>query len=321
MAGAQVLVEAAKLVEARVPFVLATVVWRRGPSSGRAGYKAIILADGTVRGWIGGACAEPTVIERALACLESGEPELLLLGDVPGAAEAAAAPRTVAPMACESDGALEVYMEPMVPPVRVVGIGRSPGVDALASMASALGWDAVIIDDNGRVDEHPRPDLVHTKLDFTGLNVDAATAVVVATQGHYDDLALAAALQTDAGYVGLVASSKRAAAVLDQLRVDGIPDAALARVHAPAGLDLGPLENEEIAAAIIADLVGRHARGELRGPTQIERRTAAQDPICGMTVFPGEAKYHSVHEGHDYWFCASGCKRAFDADPSAALAS
>ena len=313
------MVEAAGLIEARDPFVLVTVVWRRGPSSGRAGYKAIILPDGTIRGWIGGACAEPTVIERARACLESGEPELLFLGDGPGVDGRESSELTVVAMACESDGALEVYMEPIVPPVRVVAIGRSPAIDALASMAVALGWDAIVIDDGGRVEEHDRPELVRPKLDLAEVVVDRATAVVVGTQGHYDDLALAEALKTDAGYIGLVASAKRAASVLAQLRSDGVGEDVLSRVHAPAGLDLGPLENRQIAASIIADLVAREARRELRGSTSAPRRDAAIDPICGMTVFPDEARYHSVHEGRDYWFCASGCKRAFDANPAAAL--
>ena len=121
-------------------------------------------------------------------------------------------------MACESEGALEVYLEPHRPEPQVIVVGRSPAVDALAEMAVSLGWAAAVIDDGGNPDEHTRPELVRTKLDLSGLGVDGATAVVVATQGHYDDLALEAALALEAGYVGLIASDRRAATVLDHLR-------------------------------------------------------------------------------------------------------
>ena len=247
--------EAVEFSEQRVPYVLATVVWRRGPSSGRQGSKAVVLADGTVRGWLGGACAEPSVVRHARECLQTGEPALLRLGesDVFDGRPADGV-RSIA-MACESEGALEVYLEPHRPEPQVVVVGRSPAVDALAEMAVALGWRATVIDDGGDPGEHVRPEIVRNKLDLSGLGIDGATAVVVATQGHYDDLALDAALATGAGYLGLVASPKRAAAVLEHLADRGVGLAEMARVHAPAGLDLGALANAEIAVAIMADLV------------------------------------------------------------------
>ena len=317
-----VLAEAVDLTTQRVPYVLATVVWRRGPSSGRQGSKAVVLADGTVRGWLGGACAEPSVVRHARQCLETGEPALLFLGqpdELDGRSQQGV--RQVA-MACESEGALEVYLEPHRPEPQVIVVGRSPAVDALAEMAIALGWGAMIVDDGGHPDEHARPDIVRTKLDLSDLGIDGATAVVVATQGHYDDLALESALAYDPGYIGLVASEKRAAAVIDHLADRGVARSATDRVHAPAGLDLGAVANAEIAVAVMADLVARRARGELvtAGPGETPARVEAIDPVCGMTVLVDDAKYHTVHEGADYWFCAPGCLRAFTSDPRAYLA-
>ena len=318
-----VLAGAVELTEQRVPYVLATVVWRRGPSSGRQGSKAVVLADGTVRGWLGGACAEPSVVRHARRCLETGEPALLFLGqpdDLDGRSQEGV--RQVA-MACESEGALEVYLEPHRPEPQVVVVGRSPAVDALAEMALALGWEATIVDDGGRPEEHVRPGIVRTKLDLSGLGIDGATAVVVATQGHYDDLALEAALALGPGYVGLIASQKRAEAVVDHLADRGVSRSDTDRVQAPAGLDLGAVANAEIAVAVMADLVARRARGELAatgsGPAPL--RAEATDPVCGMTVLVDDAKYHTVHDGADYWFCAAGCQRAFESDPAAYLAA
>ena len=330
-----VLQEAVALAEAREPFVLATVVWRRGPSSGQQGSKAVILADGTVRGWLGGACAEPTVVVQAREALLDGEPRLLLLGDVedPSGAPAGAGAEAggtgcgssgggpggtySVPMACENDGALEVYLEPVPPRPQLVVIGRSPAVAALALMGRALEWDVAVIDDGGSPDEHPLPELVRTSLDLSGLGVGVGSAVVVATQGHYDDLALEAALATDAAYVGLIAGHKRADAVAENLRGRGMSEEDLARIQAPAGLDLGRLGNRELAVAIMADLVARRASGELsRWGAVPDAPATGVDPVCGMTVLIAGAKYHSAHGGADHWFCAPGCKKAFDAEPA-----
>ena len=318
-----VLAEAVEFTGHRVPYVLATVVWRRGPSSGRQGSKAVVLADGTVRGWLGGACAEPSVVRHARECLETGEPALLFLGrpdELDGRSQEGV--RSIA-MACESEGALEVYLEPHRPEPQVIVVGRSPAVDVLAELAIAVGWQATVIDDGGNPDEHTRPGLVRTKLDLSGLGVDGATAVVVATQGHYDDLALEAALAHDPGYIGLVASPARAAAVVDHLADRGVARSETDRVNAPAGLDLGAVANAEIAVAVMADLVARRARGELAavGAGPAPRRAEAIDPVCGMTVLVGDAKYHAVHDGADYWFCAPGCQRAFGSDPQTFLAT
>jgi xanthine dehydrogenase accessory factor len=311
-----VLAQAVELTAARRPFTLATVVWRRAPSSGHVGSKGIVLDDGTVRGFIGGACAEPAVVRESLAALGDGRPRLLFLGppdelrghDVDGTVAVA--------MACESEGALEIYLEPFLPGPQVVVFGRSPAVHALTIQAVALDWDVAVIDDGGVATEHPYPELVRTSIDLWGLGIGPTTAMVVATQGHYDDLALRAALTTEASYIGLVAAEKRASGLVTMLREEGVSDSQLARVHAPAGLDLGAVDNAEIAVAVLADLVARRAAGQLRAVTPTIARTEAVDPVCGMTVFVDGAKHHSKYEGVDYWFCTAGCQRAFDRDPA-----
>jgi xanthine dehydrogenase accessory factor len=130
----------------------------------------------------------------------------------------------------------------------LIAIGRSPAAIALTAMATALGWRSVAVDDDGDPGEHPGAGRVLTSLDLASANVDDRSFVVVATQGHYDEAALEQALATPAAYIGLVASRTRSEAVLGYLRDRGASDVDLARVHAPAGLDLGHLPSEEIAA-------------------------------------------------------------------------
>lgn len=328
-----VLATAVALAKARTPFVLATVVWRRGPSSGQQGSKAVILADGTVRGWLGGACAEPTVVLQAREALLDGQPRLLMLGERDDGGSAGGVGGSIGgvgtgvsgdggvrsvPMACENDGALEVYLEPVHPCPQLIVVGRSPAVHALTLMGQALEWEVVVIDEGGKPDEHPVPALVRTALDFSDLGVGVSSAVVVATQGHYDDLALEAALGTEAAYVGLVAASKRADAVRERLASRGVPSDQLTRISAPAGLDLGRLSNRELAVAILADLVALRASGRLTLGSFPEETQTAVDPMCGMTVLVSDAKYSSVDaDGEKVWFCAPGCKQAFDAKAAA----
>ncbi|HEV7824480.1 MAG TPA: XdhC family protein [Mycobacteriales bacterium] len=311
-----VLEQAADLARQGDAFVLATVVWRREPSSGRPGAKALVLPDGTVRGWLGGACAEPTVVRESLDALETGEPRLLFLGQ----AEDGVPPGvTSVPMGCASEGALEVYLEPVLPTPQVVVVGRSPAVDTLASLVRVLGWTVSIVDDGGAGTGRPVGVRVATSLD--GFAADGNTAVVVATQGHYDEQALEAALGTDAAYVGLVASRKRADTVRALLRDRGVPEEALTRVRAPAGVDLGSLPNDEIAVAVLAELVSLRAAGVFRaaGRRAVRAPVEAVDPVCGMTVDVGTAHHRYAYEGATYYFCAAGCQRQFEKSPVAFL--
>lgn len=313
----EVLELAAELSRRGEPFVLATVVWRRAPSSGKEGSTALITPDGRVRGWLGGACAEPTVIREALRALEEGSPRLLFLGP-PEELEARGRQGVVTvPIACQSEGALEVYVQPVVPQPHLVVIGRSPAVAALASMAGALGWRTLVVDDGGDPADYPAAGRVVTSLDLNEAGVTERSWIVVATQGHYDEDALERALATPAGYVGLVASRNRAQAVMGYLKDRGAADDALARVHAPAGLDLGHVSHEEIAVAILAELVRDRAAGALEiGTPPAEPRHEAVDPVCHMTVDVATARHRSTHGGPTYYFCSAGCRERFEADPA-----
>ena len=170
------------------------------------------------------------------------------------------------PMACESEGALEVYLEPFLPrPQVVVDRPVAGGARARRRRRARSSWDVAVIDDGGDADEHPHPELVRTTLDLAGLGIGPSTAIVVATQGHYDDLALEAALATDAGYIGVVAAEKRASSTAASCcATQGLDDdAAGAGARARRASTSGRVDNAEIAVAVLADLVARRAAGQL----------------------------------------------------------
>ena len=284
------------------PFVLATVVWRRAPTSGHVGAKAIVLPDGTVHGFVGGACAATTLVRQALDALTTGEARLLFLGP-PDQFDGALREGVVrVPMACESEGALEIYLEPVLPAPHVLVIGDSALTTTLAALTKDLGWSGEVVDD---VDALP------------GLRADARTAVVVATQGRYDEAATQAALASDAGYVGLIASRRRAVAVDGWLRDSGVEEATMARLHSPAGLDLGAVDHREIAVAVLAELVALRVAGGLRAAVDpvISEMVEARDVVCGMTVTVAGALHVSSWGGRSYYFCAASCKRSFEENP------
>ncbi len=316
--------QAAELARRGEPFALATVVWRQGPSSSQPGARAIITADGELHGWIGGACAEPVVIREARNVIATGAARLLLLGSPEqfgyvGEEAEQPAGMTFVPIACHSEGALEVFIEPMLPVPHLVVIGDSPMASMLAELARSLGWQA---------------DLTAGE-DFTQDGAGARSLVVVATQGHDDEAVLERAVAARPAYVGLVASRRRGAAVLGYLADRGADPEALAKVRVPAGLDLGRTTHQEIAVAILAELVQLRAAGQLQaqasaaGPVQAQASAAgrlqaqasaaaqAADPVCGMTVEIGAASRAAAYQGTTYYFCSAGCQQAFETDPAA----
>jgi xanthine dehydrogenase accessory factor len=224
---------------------------------------------------------------------------------------------TSIPMSCQSEGALQIYVEPVLPPVHLVVVGHSPMARTLGELAGLLGWHTEIV----------------SGADFASAAVDRRTVVVVATQGHADEDVLAAAVAEAPAYVGLVASHKRADAVLGYLAERGTPQHLLDRVHAPVGLDLGSTTHSEIAVSILAELVQQRAAGAFaveddahlgqagRSALPLVASTEALDPVCGMTVTADDAHRPFEHDGTRYYFCCVGCRDAFAADPERFLAA
>jgi xanthine dehydrogenase accessory factor len=299
------------------PFVTATVVRAQSPTSVRAGDSALVRPDGAIEGFVGGTCAEASVRLYSLRAMESGEP--LLLRILPGAAEGepeAEKGSVTVKNPCLSGGALEVFLKPHLPAPTLRVAGSAPIAIALADLARRVGYAV----ESGPAElARPKPD-------------DAA--VVVASHGHDEERVLTEALQSGVPYVALVASEVRGRAVRESL---DLPEEESTRLRTPAGLEIGAEPPEEIALAILAEMValrpegeaGRAPRPRAGGmhvtppesaepsppepvPVVVSTETAI-DPVCGMEVAVSEASIQLERDGEVHYFCSEGCRDTFSA--------
>jgi xanthine dehydrogenase accessory factor len=195
-------------------------------------------------------------------------------------------------MACESGGTVEIYVEPVLPAPRLVLFGATPAVEALARIGEAMGY---------RVERGPQ-EQPHVPL--------RGAHVLIATMGDEDLEVLQQVLGAEPAYVGVIASRKRFEHVRETLAACGVPRAALERVHAPAGLDLGARTPEEIALSVMAQIV-QQRRSRIRADEAISEPKEAKDPICGMSVVVATARHTAEVKGTKYYFCCAGCRSKF----------
>jgi xanthine dehydrogenase accessory factor len=297
------LARAHQLTGAGTSFAIATVVRCDPPASARPGAKAIVRRDGTIEGWVGGSCAQDLVAREAQRAIETGTPRLLRLSPSAGAESRQRADVVEYLMTCHSGGTLEIFIEPIVPAPLLRLVGETPIVETLATLGQTLGY---------RVEHSDRRNAIETPSTLE----QGPAFVVVATMGTADEEAIEAALRSDAPYVALVASPRRAAVMRDYLTARGITSEQLARLKAPAGLDLGSQRPEEIALSIMAEIVQVRSRmTDFPTPRTAEPTAEAIDPVCGMTVTTRDARHFAEHEGTTYYFCCPHCRAAFERNP------
>lgn len=290
------------------PFALATVVRCQAPTSAKAGAKALVRQDGTIAGWVGGACAEPVVVREALKALRDGRPRLVGLigegGPIPGRTEGL----LEYAMTCHSGGTLEIYVEPYLTEPLLVLVGHGPVVETLATLGRATGYAVERCGGEAAGEGLGRLALTHR------------SSVIVATHADSDEDILDRVLRTEAGYVSLVASRRRAAAILARLAERGVPAERRGKLKTPAGLDIGAETPQEIAVSILAEVIQHHRRGATgppaaaAGPAPVVS-AEARDPICGMRVDVASARYRSEAWGRTVYFCCRQCQETFDRDP------
>lgn len=284
-----------ELAAARTPFVTATVVRAQSPTSVKPGSVALVLADGTIEGFVGGSCTEQSVRAYSQIALASGEPVLLrILPDGPQGGDADAVDLEEGAVTvrnpCLSGGAIEVFLEPSPPAPRVLVVGDTPIAAALHRIGAELELEMIAV---GADRPDPEP---------------GDLAVIVAAHGRDELHSLRRALEADVPYVGLVASARRGAGVLTDLRSDGVAEDLLARIDVPAGIAIGSVTPAEIALSILAGVVAVRRAATGAG------EELAIDPICGMSVARLEGTPSAERGGETFYFCCEGCKAKFEAE-------
>ena len=299
---------AQRLLDERHSYALATVVHRERPSSASPGNTAVITTDGRVHGWIGGSCTQPEVVRHALAALADGRSRLLGFGALPGENRDI----VPVPMSCGSEGKVEVHINPVFPVPRLVVAGSSPIADAVARLGGAMGYEVeqVGVEGDGALEARATQ--------WADRSPGDRLFAVVATMGRGDEDAVRQILAARPEYVGVVVSPKRMRQVRAVLEGLGVGAEEVARVHGPAGLDIGAESPEEVAVSILAEIVavgaGKGAGTEAANPAGAPATTT--DPVCGMTVaVDGSPSF--TYKGKTLHFCCPGCRARFEADPAA----
>ena len=288
------------------PFVLATVVAYKSPQSAKPGSKAIITADGSSIGWVGGGCVQPIVLREAKQALQTGQPKLLTIS--PDAAREDWKRVESYRMTCEGGGSLEIYLEPFLPKPQLLIVGRSPVARTVAHLGHLLDFKVIAADPQVTTESFPEADLLITDLSEVRNHIHESSYVVVATMGNGDEEGLLAVVGTRPKYLGLVASERKSKALFEYLLETGTTPEDIGVITCPAGVEFGSETLPEIALSVAAELT-RVRRATSTTPAE---RPVVTDPICGMTVDVESAKYTSVVGDETIYFCCLRCKQTFD---------
>jgi xanthine dehydrogenase accessory factor len=270
------------------------------------------------------------VIQEALKALADGQARLLRISPEPRHSTVPQEGVYDFVMTCASQGALEIFVEPFLPRPDLMIIGETPVAQALARFGALVDFAVCVSDPAATRERFPDAVTLYTHLEAVRAQVSQRSYVVVATQGAYDEEALAAVIDTPACYLGLVASGKRAATILQYLRDQGVQPELLKRVKCPAGLPLGAVTPPEIAFSIMGEILqlrrSKQAADSVRATapaadilsdaTAVRPDAASVDPVCGMTVQAAAARYTSAYDGKTFAFCGVGCKERFDREPA-----
>jgi xanthine dehydrogenase accessory factor len=302
------------------PFAAVTVVRNEAPSSGKTGDKAIVKSDGILSGWIGGGCVYSIMMKEVNEALLDGKPRFVRVSPTP--TEGGVMGIKEYKMTCHSGGAIDLYIEPVLPKPHLIVLGKSIIGRALMRIAKAADYRLTVVAEDASSEIFPEADTIKTDFNLSKIPFNASTFLVVATQGDNDEKALAAALSVKCRYLGFITSRKKKETIYNHLKLQGFTDEQLQAIHSPAGLDINGKTPEEVAISILAEIIQEFRTQEV--PSDMfekpkaapsEKPLMVTNPVCGMPISLGMAKYTVEHEGQLVYFCCDGCKIKFDADP------
>jgi len=253
---------ARRLQEAQTPYALVSVVRALAPASARPGDKAVVTADGELRGWVGGGCAQPAVVRTVRRALVDGQARLIRIAPTDDPHEKDLGDVLEFGMSCHSGGTLELFVDPVLPRAQLVVIGASPVAASLVELGPHVGFAVTLVAHEARATDYKDAQRVIASdaADVVVPQIAPGAWAVVATQGRRDVQALRLALALNARQISFVASGRKAQVLKDSLVAAGADRAAVDAIVAPAGYPMQATTPEEIALSVLAAVVS-HRRG------------------------------------------------------------
>jgi xanthine dehydrogenase accessory factor len=311
------------------PFAAVTVVRNEAPSSGKTGDKAIVKSDGILRGWVGGGCIYSIMMKEVNEALLDGKPRFVRVSTTPS--ESGMVGIKEYKMTCFSGGAIDLYIEPVLPKPHIIVLGKSIIGRALIKIAKAADYRLTLVAEDVTAEAFPEADNIQNHFDLGKIPFNAATFIVVATQGDNDEKALNAALSVKNRYVSFISSKKKRETVFQNLMQQGITSEQLNAINAPAGFDINAKTPEEVAISILAEIIKEFRTKEVPADSFDKPKTEEAEPpkdfsfdsrpdsiinpVCGLPISKTMSKYVYEADGHLFYFCCDGCKNKFEADP------
>ena len=297
-------------------FAVAHVIWREAPSSGKPGDKAIILKDGTIIGWIGGGCVKGIAVKEAREAIRENRSRLVRID--PDEVNSEDSSHKTYRMTCHSGGTMELFIEPITPNPQLIIVGKSNIARALSKLAIATNLRVHVLSNDVHKGMFPGVNNIHDRVDFSKINIDKNTFIVVSTQGEDDEESIRKALETNCNYVGFISSLRKSVKIKEYLEQTELSTNRINELKIPVGMDINAKLPEEIAISILAEIV-QLFRDPNRKEDQ-ESDTAINDdtyinPVCRVAVSKKDAKHVLEYGAHTVYFCCDGCKVSFDTEP------
>ena len=298
-------------------FAVAQVIWREAPSSGKPGDKAIILKDGTMIGWIGGGCVKGIAIKEAHEAIRENKSRLVRINPDEVNGEEDSNHKTYR-MTCHSGGTMELFVEPITPNPQLIIVGKSNIARALSKLAIAANLRVNVLSNDVHKGLFPGVDNIHDRVDFSKINIDKNTFIVIATQGEDDEESIRKALETSCNYVGFISSLRKSVKIKEYLEQTELSANRINELKTPVGMDINAKLPEEIAISILAEIVelfrDPNRKVDNESDTVINDDTYI-NPVCGVSVSKKDAKHVLEYGAHTVYFCCDGCKVSFDTEP------
>ena len=313
--------ELAKYSDRGETVAVAQVVWRKVPTSGKPGDKAIISKNGMMTGWIGGGCVRSIAIKEAYQAIKDRKYRIVRIS--PDLEEGMSQDPSIKTykMVCHGGGSMEIFIEPVMPKPHIIVIGNSNISAALVKISKATDYKVSVLGRELEKEMFPEADNIFENLDFKDLKIGSNTFIIVATQGENDEEAVKNALLSGGNYVSLVASPKKAQHVKDYLFMNKVKPQLIDTLRTPAGLNINAKLPEEVAISILADIIKnfRSENDTAEDKTENIKNDLSEsyfiNPVCNLPISKVDAKHIVDYKGHKVYFCCDGCKISFDKTP------